>query len=47
MELKKEWFEPGPDGVSKFEQISATVGFGAAGTAAAFRALLAGKDIES
>lgn len=39
--MKKEWFEPGPDGVSPFERISATVGFGAAGTAAAFRALLA------
>ena len=39
--MKKEWFEPGPDGVSPFERLSATVGFGAAGTAAAFRALLA------
>lgn len=40
-EFKREWFEPGEDGVSPFERISATVGFGAAGTAAAFRALLA------
>lgn len=38
--MKKEWFEPGPDGVSRFERLSATVGFGAAGTAAAFRMLL-------
>lgn len=39
--LNPAWFEPGPDGVSPFERISATVGFGSAGTAAAFRALLA------
>lgn len=38
--MKREWFEPGPDGVSEFERLSATVGFGAAGTAAAFRMLL-------
>lgn len=42
--MKREWFEPGPDGVSPFERLSKTKGFGAAGTAAAFRALLAGEE---
>lgn len=47
MELRKEWFEPGPDSVSPFEREWHRTGkndFGGC-ISAAFRALLAGEDV--
>lgn len=46
MELKKEWFEPGPDGVSPFDDyyLNFSGGTGGSAISAAFHALLAGPD---